>query len=76
MGSGFGRTYLALPEGPGHRVRICAARCLDMISTDAGPALFEQRAGRIADLNDWAWHYITGKPLDAGLAWVRIERLP
>jgi hypothetical protein len=76
MGSGFGHRYLALPGGPGIRVRICAARCLVMTSTDAGPALFEQRAGRIADLNEWAWSYVSGLPLSRGLAHVTVEYLP
>lgn len=75
MGSGFGRSYLALPEGPGHRVRICAKRCLTMTSTDAGPAKSMQRAGRICDMNDWAWAYVTGKPLSAGLAYVTVTYL-
>jgi hypothetical protein len=47
----FGPSYLALPIGPGHTVRLCGpAGCLVMRSTDAGPALFRQREGRIADL--------------------------
>ena len=75
MGPGFGRSYLALPEGPGHRVRICAKRCLTMTSTDAGPAKSMQRAGRICDMNDWAWAYVTGKPLSAGLAYVTVTYL-
>lgn len=53
-----GSRYLAIPEGPGHRVRICVGgRCLDRVSTDAGPALFRQREGRIADVSfvDFAW---------------------
>lgn len=51
-----GSRYLAIPEGPGHRVRICASehpdRCLPVrTSTDAGPDLEMQRAGRVADLS-------------------------
>lgn len=72
MGAGFGRSYLALPGGPGHRVTICAARCWTMTSTDAGPDLAMQRAGRICDLNDWVFAYVTGKPLSAGLAYVTV----
>lgn len=75
MGPGCGRSYLALPGGPGHHVRICAARCLVMTSTDAGPALFLQRRGRIADMNDWAWSYVTGLPLSRGLGTVTVEYL-
>lgn len=55
----FGDRYLAVPEGPGVRVRICSSSslCLDRISTDAGPDLAMQRAGRIADVSfvDFAW---------------------
>jgi hypothetical protein len=54
----FGARYLAIPEGPGVRVRICAPRgCLERVSTDAGPALFRQREGRLADVSyvDFAW---------------------
>lgn len=75
MGSGFGRSYLALPEGPGHRVRICAKRCWTMTSTDAGPDKAMQRAGRVCDLNDYIWHYVTGLPLSRGLAKVTVTYL-
>ncbi len=76
MGSGFGRSYLALPEGPGHRVRICGdASCWTMTSTDAGPDLAMQRAGRVADLNDWVWHLVSGLPLSRGLCHVTVEYL-
>lgn len=48
----YGSTYLALPDGPGHRVRICGrAACVTRTSTDAGPARFLQRQGRVADLS-------------------------
>ena len=51
----FGSRYLAIPEGPGVRVVVCAQlhrdRCVTRTSTDAGPALFMQRAGRVADLS-------------------------
>ena len=34
----YGARYLALPQGPGFRARICGAGgCLTMTSTDAGP---------------------------------------
>jgi hypothetical protein len=62
-----GRFYLAIPDGPGVRVRICGpAGCLDRTSTDAGPALHMQRAGRIADLNSVDWERISGVPLRFG----------
>ena len=54
VGRSYGPRYLALPAGPGHRVTICGrAACVTRTSTDAGPALFLQRQGRIADLS-WA----------------------
>lgn len=48
--------WLALPEGPGHRVRICssisgAQICVTKTSNDAGPSLERQRAGVIVDLD-------------------------
>jgi hypothetical protein len=52
VGSRYGPRYLALPGGPGHRVTVCGrAGCVQRTSTDAGPALFLQRAGRVADLS-------------------------
>jgi len=78
MGSGFGRSYLALPEGPGHRVRICGAGgCLTMTSTDAGPSKAMQREpyNRVADLNDWAWSKVCGIPLSRGLCSVEVTYL-
>lgn len=63
----FGRWYLAIPAGPGVRVRICGpGGCLDRTSTDAGPSLERQRAGRIADLNWIDWQAISGVPLRYG----------
>lgn len=48
-----------------------------MTSTDAGPALFMQREpyNRVVDLNDYVWHYVTGKPLSAGIATVTVTYL-
>ena len=55
----FGGRYLALPSGPGHLARICSRihRCIWRRSTDAGPSLAMQRAGRVADVSygDFAW---------------------
>jgi hypothetical protein len=48
----YGSRYLALPGGPGLRVTICSrGRCIRRTSTDAGPSLAMQRAGRVADLS-------------------------
>ena len=52
MAPGYGARYLALPGGPGITVRICGpAACVVRTSTDAGPDLAMQRAGRVADLS-------------------------
>lgn len=62
-----GPTYLALPIGPGHRVELCGpGGCLTLLSTDAGPDLERQRAGRIADLAVELWESISGVPRGYG----------
>lgn len=76
----LGSRYLALPEGPGIHVRICSTSisrlCLERISTDAGPDLAMQRAGRIADVSfiDFAW-LCRCDPPDVGLLQATIERI-
>lgn len=58
---GHGSRYLAIPEGPGHRVRIIGpAGSVSVTSTDAGPALFRQREGRIGDLALGLWQRVCG----------------
>lgn len=58
---GHGSRYLAIPEGPGHRVRIIGpAGSVTVTSTDAGPALFRQREGRIGDLALGLWRVVCG----------------
>ena len=55
----FGNLYLAIPEGPGRRVKICVSgRCIERVSTDAGPALFRQREGRVADVSWSDFRYL------------------
>ena len=57
----LGDDYLAIPVGPGHRVRVCGpALCLTLRSNDAGPTLAMQRQGRIADLAVGLWERICG----------------
>ena len=47
-----GPRYLAIPEGRGWLVMVCGpADCFLRVSTDAGPVLSLQRAGRIGDLS-------------------------
>ena len=63
----YGARYLALPAGPGHRVRICGAGgCAVMTSNDSGPDRAMQRAGRVADIGVLAWEAICGLPRSAG----------
>ena len=72
----YGRRYLALPGGPGLRVRVCgAAGCVVRVSTDAGPDLAMQRAGRIVDLSWWDWQTVSGLSPARGLAPVTVEVL-
>ncbi len=62
-----GPRYLAIPEGPGWIVEVCGPLgCLERVSTDAGPELWLQRAGRIGDLSSADFRAICG-PLSAGL---------
>jgi hypothetical protein len=59
----FGARYLALPQGPGHHVRICdrrMRRCVWRVSTDAGPSLQRQREGRIADVSFADFRFLCG----------------
>lgn len=61
MGSGYGSRYLALPEGPGHRVAVRGEKgCVERVSTDAGPDLAMQRQGRVADLNVYDFERVCG----------------
>jgi hypothetical protein len=73
-----GDRYLALPGGPGAHVRICVGRrCLDRVSTDAGPALFEQARGRIADVSFADFATLCGgcNPASVGVMVATIEWL-
>ena len=76
MAPSYGRRYLALPGGPGIRVRICgAAGCVVRVSTDAGPDREMQRAGRVVDLSWWDWQAVSGLSPARGLAPVTVEVL-
>jgi hypothetical protein len=75
-GPAFGSDWLAVPQGPGVRVRVCgAARCIERVSTDAGPDLSQQRAGRIVDLSVRDFELVTGLDWTRGLAPVTVEVL-
>ena len=76
MAPSYGRRYLALPGGPGIRVRVCgAAGCVVRVSTDAGPDREMQRAGRVVDLSWWDWQAVSGLSPARGLAPVTVEVL-
>ena len=65
--------YLALPSGPGHRVRICGAGgCIVRVSNDAGPSLAMQRLGRIVDLSVADFEAVCGVPWTRGLCRVSV----
>lgn len=74
VGPRYGSRYLALPGGPGLRVRVCSAsKCLMRTSTDAGPALFLQRQGRVADLSRADFRTLCGcRPELVGLIHVTV----
>ena len=66
--------YLALPSGPGHKVRICGAGgCVVAVSNDAGPSLAMQRQGRIVDLDVATFERVCGVPWTRGLCHVSVE---
>ncbi|MBI3978669.1 MAG: hypothetical protein HY331_10845 [Chloroflexi bacterium] len=75
----YGPLYLALPEPRGTVATICGpADCVTRTSTDVGPDLEMQRAGRIADVSARDFETICGVPLRYGLCsgTVTIERRP
>jgi len=64
----LGPAYLAVPVGPGHRIRICSVGgCLTLTSTDAGPNRAMLREGRVADLAVGLWERIAGVDRSRGL---------
>jgi hypothetical protein len=65
--TGSSTPYLAIPLGPGVRVRICAERCLTLTSTDAGPNHDMLVAGRIADVDTATFEYLCQCPASQGL---------
>jgi hypothetical protein len=76
VGTQYGDRYLALPEGRGVLVEVCGnAGCVIRRSTDAGPDLAMQRAGRVADLNAYDFTKVCGCPASVGLTEVTVEYL-
>lgn len=75
-----GPLYLALPMGPGYRVRICGvSACLSVTSTDAGPEKWLQKPPHniIADLSTELFERLCGCLASRGKAnvtWTVEER--
>ncbi|HTR71886.1 MAG TPA: hypothetical protein VMH41_16875 [Mycobacteriales bacterium] len=73
-GPKYSERWVALPDGPGWRFRVCGAGgCETLISTDAGPDKAEQRAGRIVDLPVGAFESVCGVPWTMGLCDVTVQ---
>jgi hypothetical protein len=74
--SGSRSPYVAIPLGPGIRIRVCGpADCITVTSTDAGPNRASLLAGRIMDLDIGRWERVCGMPARFGLcpgSWVRV----
>jgi hypothetical protein len=67
--------WLAVPQGPGIRVRICGnSSCIVRTSTDAGPDLASQRLGRIVDLSVRDFELVCGVTWTRGLCQVEVTR--
>lgn len=75
-GAGY-EGYLALPEGPGHRVRVTGpGGSIVRVSNDAGPSLEMQRAGRVIDLDTSDFNTVCGcNWAIKGLVKVKVEYL-
>lgn len=74
-GPGFAG-FLALPEGPGIRVRICGpAACVVRTSNDSGPNRAMQRKGRVVDLDVATFEKVAGASWRKGLVRVTVEYL-
>jgi hypothetical protein len=76
MGSGYPDSYLALPIGRGHTVRICGpAACRTMTSNDVGPHQ-GIHPDRIADVSARVFEELCGVPASAGLcrgSWTLVD---
>lgn len=75
-GAGWSEWWVALPDGPGWRFRVCGAGgCRELVSHDAGPDLAMQREGRIVDLPIGAFEDVCGVPWRMGLCQVTLTIL-
>jgi hypothetical protein len=68
--------WIAWPSGPGWRLRVCGpAGCVVVVTTDAGPDLAMQRAGRIVDLDVPSFELVAGVRWTIGLTRVTVTVL-
>ena len=75
-GAGWSEWWVALPDGPGWRFRVCGAGgCRTLVSTDSGPDRAMQRKGRIVDLPVGAFSHVCGVEWRRGLCPVTLAIL-
>ena len=68
--------WLAWPGGPGWKLRVCGpAKCVVIVTTDAGPDRAMQRAGRVVDLDVPTFERVAGAPWTIGLTRVTVTVL-
>ena len=68
--------WIAWPRGPGWRLRVCGpGGCVVVVTTDSGPDLAMQRAGRIVDLDVTTFERVAGASWTVGLTKVRVTVL-
>ena len=68
--------WIAWPSGPGWRMRVCGpGGCIVVVTTDAGPDLAMQRAGRVVDLDVPTFELVAGADWTIGLTKVSVTVL-
>jgi hypothetical protein len=68
--------WIAWPGGPGWKLRVCGpGGCATVVTTDSGPDLAMQRAGRIVDLDVATFERVAGGPWTIGLTKVTVTVL-
>jgi hypothetical protein len=68
--------WIAWPSGPGWRLRVCGpGGCVVVVTTDAGPDLAMQRAGRVVDLDVPSFEVVAGGAWTIGLTRVTVTVL-
>ena len=68
--------WIAWPNGPGWRLRVCGpGGCVVVVTSDAGPDLAMQRAGRVVDLDVPSFEVVAGGAWTIGLTRVTVTVL-